>query len=521
MAISGHTTLGAACSVHPFVTLGEPPQDIKYKGEPTRLEIGDNTLIREHATIHRGTPQGGGVTRIGSNCFIMVSTHIAHDCVIGDRVVLINQALLAGHCEVGDHTVIGANVVIAQFSRIGKHAYIAATSGVGSDVIPYGVVRGFRQTNNLYGLNLIGLKQRGFARDDIKTLREAYRQIFDGPTYEIADRAKQVGETYALMRTGRRPRVVHSGASGPQSLPTQSFTRQGNGGNILDRASAMTGADPIAIIAGGGQLPLAVAEAARRAGRKVLVIGLSGFANADFSGFQVRHFRIGQATAIFNTLRREGCADVVLIGAVRRPNRWFRDVGLSFAWLLLRNLNLLWSGDATVLSRLVRMIENEGFVVRGAHEVAPHLVLPAGDHTLATADARDLRDIEVGVRAAREIGALDIGQCVAVSQGRVLAVEAAEGTDSMLERVAILNQRNNGARAGVLVKWPQPIQDLRVDMPTIGPQTVRGAAAAGLAGIAVAGGRVLAVEIETMISLANENGLFLTGLDDRTYGGEE
>jgi len=197
VVITGHTTLGPGCQVHPFVTLGEPPQDTKYGGEPTRLEIGASTLIREQVTIHRGTPHGGGVTRIGSNCFFMVNVHVAHDCIIGDRVVLINQATLAGHCEIGTNVVIGATSVVQQFTRIGGHAYIAATSGVRNDVIPFGVAKGNRQDCTLQGLNLVGLKQRGFPRDEIRTLREAYRMIFEGPTYEIGERAARARDSFA------------------------------------------------------------------------------------------------------------------------------------------------------------------------------------------------------------------------------------------------------------------------------------------------------------------------------------
>jgi len=270
---------------------------------------------------------------------------------------------------------------------------------------------------------------------------------------------------------------------------------------------------PLAIIAGGGPLPLSVAEAARGHGRDVFVIALDGFADADFSGFSGTRARIGQLSAMLRAGRGAGCREVVLIGTVHRPKAWRRDVGLADIWTLVTNLDLLWSGDAALLARIVRLFERNGYTVRGAHEVVPELVIPVGEHARARASPRDRRDIDIGVRAARGIGALDIGQCVAVSRGRVLAVEAAEGTDRMLERVAMLNRDAGGSREGVLVKWPQPIQDLRIDMPTIGPETVRRAAAAGLAGIAVAGTRVIGAEIGTMVELADESGMFLTALD--------
>lgn len=281
----------------------------------------------------------------------------------------------------------------------------------------------------------------------------------------------------------------------------------------------MPESEALAIVAGGGQLPLRVAEAARANGREVLVIALDGLADANFGSFPKQRFRIGQAGAIIRALREADCRDVVLIGSVRRPDRWRADVGVSLFWTLIKNLDLLWSGDATLLSRLVQVVEREGLRVRGAHEVAPQLLLPAGDHARARPNERDRRDIEVGVRAAAGIGALDIGQGVVVARGRVLAAEAAEGTDGMLERAATLNRHEAGVRVGVLVKWPQPIQDLRVDLPTIGPETVRLAAAAGLAGLAVAGERVLAVDVDDMIALADQHGMFLTALDASSAAG--
>jgi hypothetical protein len=275
----------------------------------------------------------------------------------------------------------------------------------------------------------------------------------------------------------------------------------------------MPGTDTLAIIAGGGQLPLSVAESARDNGRNVFVVALDGFADADFAGFAHTRLRIGQVAAIDRELRAAGCRDVVLIGVVRRPGKWRSDVGLSLIWTLLANLDVLWRGDSALLSRIVRLFERHGYTVRGAHEIAPQLLLPVGDHARTRPGRTERGDIEIGIRAVRALGQLDIGQCVVVARGRVLAVEAAEGTDAMLERVASLNRHAAGRRLGVLVKWPQPIQDLRVDMPTIGPDTVRLAAAAGLAGIAVAGTRVLAVKIDEMIETADRSGMFLTALD--------
>ena len=195
--ISGHTTLGDGCEVFPFATLGEPPQDLKYADEPTELVIGSGTLIREHVTVHRGTPQGNKITRIGSNCFLMVDSHVAHDCVLGDNVVLINQATLAGHCEVGDFTIVGGLSALHQFVRVGKHSFVAGMTGIEHDIIPFGLAKGILRRAHLTGLNLVGMKRRGFSREDIHAVRESYREIFEGPTDSIRERVEAVAERFS------------------------------------------------------------------------------------------------------------------------------------------------------------------------------------------------------------------------------------------------------------------------------------------------------------------------------------
>ncbi|NND49442.1 MAG: UDP-2,3-diacylglucosamine diphosphatase LpxI [Rhizobiales bacterium] len=280
----------------------------------------------------------------------------------------------------------------------------------------------------------------------------------------------------------------------------------------------MSDGDKLAIIVGGGLLPLQFAKSARADGRDVFIVALDGFADADFSGFTVKRLRIGQISAMMQAMRAAGCREVVFIGKVQRPATWRRDVGLTLVWTLLRNLDILFSGDAKVLARIVRIFERDGFVIRGAHEIAPQLLLPVGEHGRSRPGKHDQRDIKIGIDAVQALGRLDIGQCVCVARGRVLTVEAAEGTDAMLERAAGLNKAGASGRAGVLVKWPQPIQDLRIDMPTLGPRTVELAAAAKLAGIVVAGERVLGADIDKMLSLADQHGMFFSALDPGAHG---
>lgn len=174
--IDGKTTIGKGNRIHPFTTLGYPPQDISYRDEETQLVIGDNNVIRENATIHRGTPRGGGLTRIGDNCYIMAYAHVAHDCKLGNHVILANAATLAGHVRIDDYAVIGGLVAIHQYIRIGTHAFIGGKSGLRMDMPPY--MLAFGAPAKLYGPNLVGLRRKGFSAEAIQALKKCYRICF-------------------------------------------------------------------------------------------------------------------------------------------------------------------------------------------------------------------------------------------------------------------------------------------------------------------------------------------------------
>ncbi|MSP88410.1 MAG: acyl-ACP--UDP-N-acetylglucosamine O-acyltransferase [Alphaproteobacteria bacterium] len=176
VVIAGRTRIGAKSRIFPFASIGYPPQDLKYKGELSELLIGANCTIREHVTMNPGTEGGGMVTRIGDNCLFMVNAHVAHDCQVGNSVIMANNATLAGHVAVEDFVIIGGLSAVHQFVRIGRHAMIGGMSGVENDVIPYGMVMGERA--RLSGLNIVGLRRRGFAREIIHDLRNAYRLLF-------------------------------------------------------------------------------------------------------------------------------------------------------------------------------------------------------------------------------------------------------------------------------------------------------------------------------------------------------
>ncbi len=176
VVVQGKTSLGPQCEVFPFVSLGHRPQDLKFKGEQSRLVIGARNMIREGVTMNPGTEGGGMVTEVGSDCLFMAQSHVAHDCRIGNHVIMANAATLGGHCIVEDHVILGGLSAAHQFVRVGAYAFIGGMSGAEADVIPFGMVRGVRE--GLTGLNLVGLKRHGFGRDEIHGLRRAYRMLF-------------------------------------------------------------------------------------------------------------------------------------------------------------------------------------------------------------------------------------------------------------------------------------------------------------------------------------------------------
>ncbi len=174
--IMGPTTLGAGNRIFQFASIGDDPQDKKYAGEATRLEIGDRNTIREYCSINRGTVQDAGVTRVGSDNWLMAYTHIAHDCQLGNHVIMSNNATLAGHVHVEDHVILSGFCAVHQFCRIGTHAFVGGLSGVTRDVLPYMIVAGHPPEPR--GINLEGLKRRGFSTDQLRSLKDAYRILY-------------------------------------------------------------------------------------------------------------------------------------------------------------------------------------------------------------------------------------------------------------------------------------------------------------------------------------------------------
>lgn len=193
VVIDGRTTIGTETEIYPFSSIGLPPQDLKYKGEDSELIIGARNTIREYVTMNPGTADGGMRTIIGDDCLFMASTHVAHDCIVGNHVIMANNATIAGHVEVGDFAIIGGLSAVHQFVKIGKHAIIGGMSGVENNVIPYGSVVGDRA--RLSGLNIVGLRRRAFLKEDIKNLRTAYRMLF-AEEGTLAERTEDVAKMF-------------------------------------------------------------------------------------------------------------------------------------------------------------------------------------------------------------------------------------------------------------------------------------------------------------------------------------
>ena len=190
VVVAGRTTIGSGTRIFPFASIGHQPQDLKYQGEPSTLTIGADCLIRESVTMNPGTAGGGMVTTVGDRCAFLAYSHVGHDCRVGNNVIFSNNVMLAGHCIVGDFAIIGGGAGVIQYARVGSHSFVGAMSGLENDLIPYGVALGNRA--HLSGLNIVGLQRRGFKREDIHSLRRAYRLLFAAEG-TLAERMEDVG----------------------------------------------------------------------------------------------------------------------------------------------------------------------------------------------------------------------------------------------------------------------------------------------------------------------------------------
>jgi UDP-N-acetylglucosamine acyltransferase len=219
--VAGSTTIGEGTVVYPFASLGTPPQSVHYHGEPTKLVIGARCQIREGVTMNIGTPSGGGITRVGARCFFMVSSHVAHDCDVGDDVTFANNAVIGGHASIGNNVFLGGNSAVHQFARIGEGAMLGGLSGAAANIVPFGFAMG--QIAALVGINVVGLRRRGASRADLHRLRQAYRALFRGEGV-FSERVDKVAAAFAddplvqkviaFMRAGGKRPLMHPAEKG-------------------------------------------------------------------------------------------------------------------------------------------------------------------------------------------------------------------------------------------------------------------------------------------------------------------
>jgi len=284
----------------------------------------------------------------------------------------------------------------------------------------------------------------------------------------------------------------------------------------MSAAPAVSQEGPLALICGGGSLPLAIADSVSARGRQVLLFPLQGIARPeDYAQRPHTWVRIAKFGTLARAARAAGCHEMVLIGSLVRPAFWQVRFDLTTLKLLPRIAAAFRGGDDYLLSSGARLIEEQGFRVLGAHEVAPEILVPKGALARVQPSEGERADIALGFDYLNATGPFDVGQAVVVAGRHVLAVEAAEGTDQMLERIAALRASGHiraSTVGGVLVKAPKRGQDRRFDLPSIGPRTVEGAARAGLAGIAVVAGSTIVAEPERLIAAADRANIFVVGL---------
>lgn len=270
---------------------------------------------------------------------------------------------------------------------------------------------------------------------------------------------------------------------------------------------------PLGILAGSGRLPLAIAAAAQATGRPVHIVGIDGFADKDIANYSHEHVNLGQVGRMIGSFQRAGCQDMIIAGALLRPNLWTLKIDGGFFRAIGTVLKLTRGGDDSILRRIVRFFEAQGFSVCGVPDVAPNLLAPTGALGRIEPTAEQRKAIARGTALVRALGAFDIGQAVVVTPSGVIAVEGVRGTDAMLHDAAEHARSVGGVRDGVLVKLPKPDQEMRVDLPVIGPATIEAALHAGLAGVAIRAGQSLVLDQEETIRRADASGLFVIGLD--------
>ena len=344
--VDGLTEVGADTVIHPFAHLGGPPQHIAHKGEETQLLIGERNLIREQVTMHCGTVLGGGVTRVGADGVYYVGAHVAHDCIVGANVIPDQPRHPGRACEeVGDFAILGGLAGVHQRGRVGRYAFVGAGAIVTKDVIPYGSVWGNHA--HLEGLNLVGLRRRGFSRDAINELRAAYRLLF-APEGTFQERLEDASVAYAHSPRGAGDRELHPHRRLAPHLPA---------GN----PEAHRAVDKLGLIAGGGELPVALAARCAAVGRPLFVVRLRGFAGDGLAAYDGAACGLGEFGRCFGLLRGSGVTSVCFAGNVAMPD----FAKLMPDWRGLAILPALATaalkGDDALLRAVLKAFEGRGF----------------------------------------------------------------------------------------------------------------------------------------------------------------
>ncbi|MGY4333395.1 DUF1009 family protein/carbonic anhydrase/acetyltransferase-like protein (isoleucine patch superfamily) [Bradyrhizobium sp. LB7.2] len=478
----------------------------------TKLKIGSGCTIRESVTMNAGTVTGGGITEVGDRNYFMNCSHVGHDCHVGNDVIFATSATLGGHCEIGDFVFIGGLSAVHQFTRIGPQVMVGGVCGVRDDVIPFGLVNG--QYAALEGLNLIGMKRRKFTKQRLATVRAFFtRNSSMGPA-PLPNAWRRRGRSPVKIRRSPKSSTSSARASIARSVFPPSRSDDGMAAGMTSAASEIS--SPVGVIAGGGAMPFAVADSLAARGITPVLFPLRGACDpARVEKFRHRWISVGQLGRAMRLFREEGCRDLIFIGTLVRPS--LSEVRVDFTTLrLLGNvIRAFRGGDDHLLSGVGRILEQGGFRMVGIRDVAPDLLMPEGCISRAWPSDTGKTDIERGRAVLTALGPFDIGQAAVVIDGHVVAVEDIEGTDALLARVARLREEGRIRAAtgrGVLVKVPKSGQDLRFDLPTIGPRTLEGVAVAGLAGIAVVAGNTIAAEPQAMIAFADTKYLFVIGL---------
>jgi hypothetical protein len=272
----------------------------------------------------------------------------------------------------------------------------------------------------------------------------------------------------------------------------------------------------LGIIACGGKMPIVAAKAAQNSGRPIHIIAIEEAASKEVESFPHSWVNLGEIGRLLKLLRKNECQQLVILGNLQRPDISGLRIDIGGLVNLPRILKILVGGDNSLLSGIVNFFDSKGFEVVGVQDIATDLLVGAGPMGRHKPGKKDLKDIEIGLKVVTTLGALDVGQGAVVATQYVLAVEAAEGTDQMLDRCKDLRQWGDdkkGKRSGVLIKCAKPGQEKRIDLPTVGPQTVRGVIKAGLRGIALAANNVLVMDRDELIQLADEAGIFIIGVE--------